>query len=274
MLEEKLAAAESIKGKIGGRKPEILIILGSGLGGIADNLEDVIRIPYGDIKGFPVPSVKGHKGELICGRMHGVDVLVMQGRFHLYEGYEASVVALVIHAFKLLGISRMIVTNAAGSLNEAFNPGEIMLITDHINFSGRNPMAYPNDDDISDRFFSVSSAYSKEMADDFRRIASALRIKLNEGVYMMVLGPNYETNAEVKAFRILGADAVGMSTVPEILAAASCHMEVCAVSVITNMAAGIEGSVLNHEEVVKMANTAGENLGKIIAEYIREQSGK
>jgi inosine/guanosine/xanthosine phosphorylase family protein len=269
--EEKLAAAEYIKGRIGGKKPKILIILGSGLDAVAECIKDAVYIPYKDIPGFPSTSVKGHRGRLVCGTIGNNEVLIMQGRFHLYEGCEPSSIAFVIHTFRLLGIEKIIITNAAGSLNEDFKVGDLMIITDHINFSGRNPLEGANDDRISDRFFPVTSAYSVEMIEDFKKIASDLGVIMRQGVYIMVLGPNYETNAEVRFFCKMGADAVGMSTVPEVLAAASCGMKVVGISVLTNMAAGIKGSVLDHDDTLQQAAEAGVKLSKILTEYLKEQ---
>jgi len=271
MYEEKVAAAEYIKSKIGDRKPKILIILGSGLDSVAENCQNAVHIPYGDIAGFPGTTVEGHKGELICGTIGKTEVLVMRGRFHLYEGYAPSLFAFIIHTFKLLGIEKIILTNAAGCLNENFNVGDLMLITDHINFSGKNPLEGKNDDMISSRFFPVTPTYSLEMRNDFKDIASKIGITLREGIYMMVLGPNYETNAEVVMFRKWGADAVAMSIVPEVLAAASCGLQVCGISVLTNMGAGMKGSVLDHKDVLQKGAEAGVKLSKLIVEYLNKQ---
>ena len=253
------------------RKPETAIILGSGLGGIADNLQNKLIIKYEEIEGFPKSTVAGHNGQFVIGRIEDQEVLCMQGRFHLYEGHNPKVIAEVIQALKHIGIKELIVTNAAGSLNPDFHPGEIMLITDHINFSGCNPLLGANDDKIGPRFFDMSNAYDKDLQKKARNIAQKNNIKLNEGTYLMVLGPNFETAAEIRAFRILGADAVGMSTVPEVLAAVHCGIKILAISALTNFGTGIQTTPLSHEETLSGAAKASGCLTDLIINYIKEK---
>ena len=253
------------------RKPETAIILGSGLGGIADNLQNKLIIKYEEIEGFPKSTVAGHNGQFVIGRIEDREILCMQGRFHLYEGHNPKVIAEVIQALKHIGIKELIVTNAAGSLNPDFHPGEIMLITDHINFSGCNPLLGANDDKIGPRFFDMSNAYDKDLRKKARNIAQKNNIKLNEGTYLMVLGPNFETAAEIRAFRILGADAVGMSTVPEVLAAVHCGIKILAISALTNFGTGIQTTPLSHEETLSGAAKASGCLTDLIINYIKEK---
>lgn len=253
------------------RKPETAIILGSGLGEIADNLQNKLIIKYEEIEGFPKSTVAGHNGQFVIGQIEDKEVLCMQGRFHLYEGHNPKVIAEVIQALKHIGIKELIVTNAAGSLNPDFHPGEIMLITDHINFSGCNPLLGANDDKIGPRFFDMSNAYDKDLQKKARNIAQKNNIKLNEGTYLMVLGPNFETAAEIRAFRILGADAVGMSTVPEVLAAVHCGIKILAISALTNFGTGIQTTPLSHEETLSGAAKASGCLTDLIINYIKEK---
>ncbi len=253
------------------RKPETAIILGSGLGEIADNLQNKLIIKYEEIEGFPKSTVAGHNGQFVIGKIDNKEILCMQGRFHLYEGHDPKVIAKVIQALKHIGIKELIITNAAGSLNPDFYPGEIMLITDHINFSGCNPLLGANDDKIGPRFFDMSNAYDKDLQAKARNIAKRNNIKLNEGTYLMVLGPNFETAAEIRAFRILGADAVGMSTVPEVLSAVHCGIKVLAISALTNFGTGIQTTPLSHEETLSGAAKASGCLTDLIINYIKEE---
>ena len=254
-----------------GHKPETAIILGSGLGGIADNLQDKLIIKYEEISGFPQSTVAGHNGQFVIGKIDNKEILCMQGRFHFYEGHNPEIIAKVIQALKYIGIKQLIITNAAGSLNPDFHPGEIMLITDHINFSGCNPLLGANDEKIGPRFFDMSNAYDKELQEKARNIAKRKNINLHEGTYLMVLGPNFETAAEIRAFRILGADAIGMSTVPEVLAAVHCGIKVLAISALTNFGTGIQATPLSHEETLSGAAKASGNLTDLIINYIKEE---
>ena len=212
-------AAAYIKEKLNGRKPEIAITLGSGLGDLAEQLTDAVQIPYGDIPHFPVSTVAGHKGQFVVGKLEGREVLCMQGRFHYYEGYDLKQVTLPVRVMKLLGIGTLIVTNAAGGINTGFRPGNLMLIEDHLNLTGENPLIGENLEAFGERFFDMTVAYDREYRTLAENLAAELDIPLQKGVYAWLTGPNYETPAEIRYLRTIGADAVGMSTVPEVLVA-------------------------------------------------------
>jgi len=252
------------------RQPQTAIILGSGLGGVADAVKNPLTIAYKDIDGFPQSTVAGHSGQFVIGTIAGKEVLCMQGRFHLYEGHQPQVIAQVIRCLKEIGIRELIITNAAGSLNSKIAPGSLMLINDHINFSGRNPLVGANDDNIGPRFPAMGNAYDSELRAKMATVAKRLGIDLPQGVYLMVLGPNFETAAEIRAFRILGADAVGMSTVPEVIAAVHAGIKVVAVSAITNYGTGMQTKPLSHEETLANAQLAAENLTRLIIAYLKE----
>ena len=242
-------AAAYIKEKLGGRAPEIAITLGSGLGDLADHLVDAVQIPYGEIPHFPVSTVAGHKGQFVVGKLKGREVLCMQGRFHYYEGYDLKQVTLPVRVMKLLGISTLIVTNAAGGINTGFRPGNLML-----NLTGENPLIGENLEVFGDRFFDMTVAYDAEYRALAERLAAELNIPLQKGVYAWLTGPNYETPAEIRYLRAIGADAVGMSTVPEVLVARHSGLRVCGISCITNLAAGMGDGLLSHEEVKETAD--------------------
>ncbi|PZE22009.1 purine-nucleoside phosphorylase [Paenibacillus xerothermodurans] len=231
--------------------PEIGLILGSGLGVIADLVEQATVIAYNDIPHFPVSTVEGHAGELLLGTIHGKHVLLMKGRFHMYEGYGVDVVSFPVRVMKELGVKTLIVTNAAGGVNTSFEVGDLMLIKDHINFTFRNPLIGPNFNELGVRFPDMSEAYSRRLRDTARAVAAEQGIKLQEGVYIGLLGPTYETPAEIRMMRTLGADAVGMSTVAEVIVARHAGIEVLGFSCISNMAAGILDQPLSHEEVME-----------------------
>lgn len=247
-------AAAYIKEKLGGRAPEIAITLGSGLGDLADHLVDAVQIPYGEIPHFPVSTVAGHKGQFVVGKLEGREVLCMQGRFHYYEGYDLKQVTLPVRVMKLLGISTLIVTNAAGGINTGFRPGNLMLIEDHLNLTGENPLIGENLGVFGDRFFDMTVAYDAEYRALAEQLAAELNIPLQKGVYAWLTGPNYETPAEIRYLRAIGADAVGMSTVPEVLVARHSGLRVCGISCITNLAAGMGDGLLSHEEVKETAD--------------------
>jgi purine-nucleoside phosphorylase len=254
--------------KKAGIVPEIALILGSGLGDMAEEVEGKTTIDYKDIPNFPVSTVQGHKGRLVFGTLSGKKVAFMQGRFHYYEGYKMEDVVFPVWVFKALGVQKLIVTNAAGGVNTGFQPGDLMLIRDHINYTNNNPLIGPNLDVFGPRFPDMSEAYSKELMDTVKASASANGIKLKEGTYIFLTGPSYETPAEIKAFRILGADAVGMSTVPEVVAANHCGIKTAGISCITNMAAGILDQPLNHKEVMETADRVKENFTKLIKSVV------
>ena len=247
-------ATAYIQSKLGGFKPKAGLILGSGLGAYADDLEDKIIIPYGEIPGFLVSTVEGHKGQFVAGRRGGMNVLAMQGRFHYYEGYTQQEITMPVRVMKKLGIDTLIITNAAGGINESFAEGVLMLITDHINFSGQNPLIGGNLGELGPRFPAMTKVYDKVLRQQVLEASKKEGIELKEGVYLMCSGPNYETPAEIRFFRFAGAVAVGMSTVPEVLVAAHAGMKVLGISCITNMAAGMQEDVhLSHAEVEETA---------------------
>lgn len=232
-------------------KPTIGLVLGSGLGVLADEIENPVIIPYNEIPGFTVSTVVGHKGQLVIGKLQGKQVVAMQGRFHFYEGHGLDAVVFPIRVMKLLGVETIIVTNAAGGINENYDPGNLMLISDHINMTFRNPLIGPNDDEMGARFPDMSEAYSKELRQIAKQVASEQGIELREGIYVGLLGPSYETPAEIRMLRILGGDAVGMSTVPEVIVARHMSVKVLGISCISNMAAGILEQPLSHDEVME-----------------------
>ena len=239
-----------IKEKIKDFQPEIGIILGSGLGDFADGFESII-IPYNDIPGFEKSNVQGHKGQLVFAQINGKKVVMMQGRYHFYEGYSMQTVTFPVKVMKKLGVKTLIITNAAGAVTPEFRPGDLMLITDHINFMGTNPLIGKNDETLGTRFPDMSEVYSKELIQTAEAIAKKLNINYQKGVYAATTGPSYETPSEVKMFRMLGANAVGMSTVAEVITAVNCGMNVLGISCITNMAAGILEQKLSHQEVME-----------------------
>lgn len=261
--EKILAAAAYIRSRVALR-PAIGLILGSGLGGYADTLEDAVRIPYAEIPNFPVPSIPGHAGALVFGRKCGREVVVMQGRIHYYEGLPQQEITLPVRVLAALGVKTVVLTNACGGVNLSFHPGDLMLICDHINFSGANPLMGPNLDAFGPRFPDMSDLYTASLRTAIREKAAAAGIPLREGVYAMYSGPNYETPAEIRMFRVLGADTVGMSTVPEALVAGHCGMQVVGISCVTNMAAGVLPVKLSHAEVTETANRVSRTFQSLI----------
>lgn len=256
-------AAEFIKSKIP-HVPEIATILGSGLGILADEVEDKIEISYSDIPNFPVSTVAGHAGKFIFGRLEDKNVLLMNGRFHFYEGYSMKEVTLPVRVFKMLGVKKLIVTNAAGGVNTSFKPGDLMIIKDHINFSMANPLIGRNIDEFGPRFPDMSNPYDRELIEIAKNVSKNVDVPVVEGVYFMLTGPNYETPAEIRAIRKLGGDAVGMSTVPEVIVANHSGIKVLGISCITNMAAGILDQPLNHEEVIETSMKVREKFIKLV----------
>ena len=268
MTAEARAAAALIAERVPGVTPQVGLILGSGLGGLADQITDAHVIPYADLPGFPEPSVEGHAGRLILGTLGGTAVACLQGCVHLYEGHPPQAVKTLVRTLKLAGCETRIVTNAAGSLRTDVEPGSLMLIRDHINLQPINPLAGPNDDDFGPRFPPMSGAYDEELRNQIKSAAAKLNITLHEGVFAAVLGPNFETPAEIKAYRALGADSVGMSVVPEVLVARHCGLKVAAVSVLTNLAAGLSYEELSHEQTLKFANLAAGDLSRLIVAFL------
>lgn len=253
------------------RRPKIGVILGSGLGDITDILEDKIEIPYDQFENIPKSTVKGHAGKFVLGRINGNEVLFMNGRIHLYEGVSEKTIFDFIKIIKDAGVTHLIVTNAAGSLKKIMPAGSIMLINDHINFSSKNPLIGTKDDGDYKMFTDMVNAYDKTENEIFKKIAKTNKIKLFSGVYLWALGPNFETPAEIKMFRKMGADAVGMSTVPEVLVARYFKMKVSGFSIITNYGAGMEENVLSHEQTLKMAKQGAEKLKILLISYLKKQ---
>lgn len=232
-------------------EPSIAIILGSGLGSLAEEITESVAIPYEQIPHFPVSTVEGHAGQLVVGKLSGQTVIAMQGRFHYYEGYPMQDVTYAIRVMKQLGVEKLIVTNAAGAVNKSFVPGDLMLISDHINLSGNNPLIGKNLDKFGPRFPDLSNAYNLSLQEIAKDVAKQEKIDLKQGVYVFLSGPTYETPAEIRMIRMLGGDAVGMSTAPEVIVAVHSGIEVVGISCLTNMAAGILEQPLNHEEVIE-----------------------
>lgn len=256
-----------IKGKYN-KKPMVGLILGSGLGSLGERIENPKIIDYKDIPNFPISTVEGHKGQLILGKLGGKNVVAMQGRFHYYEGYPLSEVVFPVRVMIGLGVKNLIVTNAAGGVNENFAPGDLMIIKDHINFTGQNPLIGKNYKELGPRFVDMTQSYDKNLINLAIKIGEKLNISLQEGVYMWLTGPTYETPAEVKLARILGASAVGMSTVPEVIIASHQGIKVLGISCITNMAAGILDKPLNHEEVIETSLKVKNKFEKLVVEIL------
>ena len=260
--------ARQIRALAQSHSPEIGIILGSGLAGVAKALADPVVMPYSEIEGFPEASVEGHAGQLVIGKHEGRSVACLQGRWHAYEGHNLADIALPIRTLKALGCQSLLITCAAGSLQNDMPPGSLMMLTDHINWPGLSPLIGPNDDEVGPRFTDLSNAYDSELQEIMRKSASNASIHLHEGVYLWCLGPSFETPAEIRAFAALGADAVGMSTVPETLAARHCGLKVAAIAVITNFAAGMQ-SGLSHEQTLTAGAKAAPMLTTLIGEYLQ-----
>ncbi len=257
-----------IKSKIGDFKPEIAIVLGSGLGELADEYCE-IKLAYSEIPGFPVSTVKGHNGNLVFAKVNGKNVMMMQGRFHFYEGHSMQTVTYPIKIMKKLGVETILITNAAGGVNPYFKPSSLMIIKDHINFMGTNPLIGPNDDTLGERFPDMSEVYTKSLKEIAHTCSKNLNIPVEEGIYIALTGPTYETPAEVNMVRTLGADAVGMSTVPEAIVASYLKMKVLGISCICNSAAGISTVGLSHKEVLEAAEKAKTNFKKLVLEIIK-----
>ena len=261
-------SAEYIKSVIKGQT-QIGIVLGSGLGPLADDIENPIEIDYKDIPNFPISTVEGHAGKLVYGSLQDKNVLVMKGRFHYYEGYEVASVVFPIRVFKLLGIENLLVTNAAGGINESFKSGALMIIKDHISFFVPSALRGKNISEFGARFPDMCEAYTKSLIAMAKNAAMEEGVSVQEGVYAFAQGPMYETPAEIRALRVMGADAVGMSTVPEVITARHAGMKVLGISCITNMAAGILDQPLNHQEVMQAAKAVEKGFTKLVKRIVR-----
>lgn len=268
MLQKIQQTADYIRSRVEGRMPETAIILGTGLGALVDHIDNKQFIPYSEIPNFPVSTVEGHSGNLIFGTLGGKPVIGMQGRFHYYEGYDMKQVTFPVRVMKALGVRTLFVSNAAGGMNPSFEIGDIMIITDHINLFPEHPLRGKNFNELGTRFPDMSEAYSKRLIKDAEEIAAAKGIRVVSGVYVGTTGPTFETPAEYRYFRVIGGDAVGMSTVPEVIVARHAGMEVFGVSVITDL--GVEGivEVATHEEVQKAAQAAQPRMMEIMRELI------
>jgi purine-nucleoside phosphorylase len=267
LTEQLKETKEFLDSKLNGFKPEVALVVGSGLGGLAQSLANPVTIPYAEIPHFPKLTVAGHAGQLIAGTQAGKKLLVLSGRFHLYEGRSVDEVTFPIHVVDALGIKIVLLTNAAGGINPQFKPGDLMLIEDHINFTGTNPLlGFTNGNGV--KFLDMTQAYATRLREKFETAAEKVQIPIWRGVYLATTGPTYETPAEVKAYAWVGADAVGMSTVPEVIIARYHNLEVLGISVITNLAAGITGKRLSHEEVLTVGNAAQDKLARLLAEFL------
>lgn len=266
-LEMIKDAAKYISGKVS-QKPEWLIVLGSGLGILAEQVENPQIIPYGQIPGFPESTVQGHAGQLVFGQLSGHSVVIMQGRLHYYEGHDIAEIVFPVRVMQEIGIDKLFLTNAAGGIGNGYAPGDLMLITDHIGLWADSPLRGPNLERFGSRFIDQSEVYSKNFRDIALECAEDLGIKLHKGIYAYCKGPQFETPAEIRLLRLLGATAVGMSTVPEAVTASHGGMRIIAISCITNLAAGLSSSPLSHEEVMVTGAAAANNTSELIKEII------
>ena len=248
--------------------PRIAIILGSGLGAFADDFENAVSIPYEDITGFPRSTAEGHAGRLVVGKIDQVPLMAMQGRVHFYEGYSLEQVTFPIRVFKLLGIKTLILTNASGGVNVQFSQGALMIISDHLNLLGDNPLRGPNDTRFGPRFPDMTAVYSPELQEIVIEEAKALNVEVRRGIYAALAGPSYETPAEIHLMRTLGADAVGMSTVPEAIVARHMDLEVLGISCITNMAAGLSDEPINHDDVMATGDRVRETFTQLLRKVV------
>ncbi len=264
------AAAETIAARAPGLEPRLGLMLGSGLGELADRLSDRVQIPYRDLPGFHAGGLAGHAGALVLGRLAGQPVVIFSGRWHVYEGIEGGAITTPIRTLKALGAELLVLTNAAGSLRPEAGPGSLVCLSDHVNLLGFNPLTGPNDDASGPRFPSLRDAYDPELRARLHAAAEALGIELHDGVYLAVAGPSFETPAEIRAFRALGADLVGMSTVPEVIAARHAGLRVAAVSAVTNLAEGMGGEELSHDQTLRVAKEGAARLGPLIERFLAD----
>ena len=270
LIEKLKEAKEYITSKAGDFKADLCIVLGSGLGGLADEVSDAVIIPYKDIPNFPVSTAPGHKSRLVIGKFEGKNVICMQGRFHFYEGYGMDEIVFPIQLMHFLGCDNLLLTNAAGCVNKDWKPGDLMIISDHIKLCSESPARGPNNPELGARFFDMGNTYNKALRVLAKKCASELKFEVREGVYMYFPGPQYETPAEVRFARIAGADAVGMSTVPEAIAASQMKMKTLGISCLTNMAAGILEQPLDENEVIETAQKVTRTFTEFVRKIIQE----
>jgi purine-nucleoside phosphorylase len=266
-------AAQAIDKRAAGRQPAVAVILGSGLGGLASAIENAVRIPFGDIPGFPEATVVGHEGAAIVGDIGGRAVVALSGRFHMYEGHPAALAAFPVRVFHAMGVRELFVSNAAGGISSRLAVGDLMMISDHLNLMGANPLVGPIEEGET-RFPDMTDAYDPGLRKVLRTTAEALDIPVREGVYAGLLGPSYETPSEVKMLRLLGADAVGMSTVPEVIMARALGIRVAGISCITNAAAGVTGSALSHAEVLDTTRRVSGAFEALVTEYLARSGAR
>ena len=269
LYEKALESAEYIKTHTK-KRPKIAVVLGSGLGKLTADFTDTEELSYKDIPNFPVSTVAGHKGALLAGKLGDTEVYAMEGRFHFYEGYSMKEVCYPFYVFKLLGVEKVVLTNACGGINRTFVPGDLMLLSDHINMLGTNSLIGPNDERFGPRFPDMTEAYPHRLREKAHQAAGALGFACKEGVYAIFPGPCYETAAEIRAYEHLGADAIGMSTVPEVIAANYLGMAVLGIACITNMATGIAREKHSHQEVLRIANESSQKLCALVERVVRE----
>ena len=268
LTSQQARAARAIKARRPDFTPKVGIILGSGLGALADNIENAISIPYDELPDFGNATVEGHDGFLVLGYLEGVPVACLKGRRHFFEGISNPMVQTLVRTLKLLGCEILLATNAAGSMDLEATPGSLMLITDHINFSFNNPLVGRNDDEFGPRFIGMEDAYDPELRELMLNTAKEQNITLRQGVYLGVLGPSFETPAEIRMFKMWGASAVGMSTVPEVIVARHCGLKVVVVSAVTNFASGLSDTKLTHEETLHFADKASGDMLKLVKNFI------
>lgn len=254
-------------------KPQVALILGSGLGELAEEVQNAHTFPYGETPGFMKSTVEGHAGRLVFGNLRGKSVCIMQGRYHYYEGHDMDDLVFPVRVMSELGMGSLVVTNASGAINRDFEVGDLVRLSDHINFLGNNPLIGPNDEELGPRFVDMTYAYDPELGGLARKQADELSLDLKEGVYLATTGPSYETPAEIEMFDTLGADLVGMSTVPEVIAANHCGMDVLGISCVTNMAAGVLDEPLDHEEVIEATERVKSDFKEFVREIVSDLDG-
>ncbi len=270
MTKAAIDSAKMIQKRIPNFKPKLTMVTGSGLGVLADHIENATVIPYAELPGFHAPKVEGHAGEMHLGYLKGVPVACLKGRAHFYEGIDNNAIKTLVRTMKLLGTEIWLATNAAGSMRQEVGLGSLVVLKDHINFQFNNPLVGPNDEEFGGRFVSLEDAYDPQLRRELLEIAKSLNIELTEGIYVAVLGPSFETPAEIQAFRTLGGDLVGMSTVPEVIIARHCDMRVAVISAVTNLAAGMSERQVTHDETLRGAKLAQENLIQLILSFIEK----